>query len=88
MSRAEAFEAVAALIRRTFHAPNLAVSDGTTADDVDGWDSLSHATLLLRIEKHFNLRIPDDVAYALRDVGQLVDSIFDLVSQRSRGQAN
>ena len=85
MTRLEVLESVIAIIRRTFRAPDLPVSERTTAADVEGWNSLAHATLLLRLEKHFNVRIPDEVAYNVQDVGQLAGSIFVLVSEERRG---
>jgi acyl carrier protein len=76
MTRAQAFAEVLAVLRKTFADPDLVVTEATTALDVEGWDSLMHANLLVRLEKRFNTRIPDDVAYDLRDVGQLVDALW------------
>lgn len=76
MTRDEVFDAVVGILRRTFRDPELQVSENTTAADVEGWTSLTHATLLLRLEKHFNTRIPDEAAYKVEDVGQLVQAIL------------
>lgn len=80
MTRDEAFSRTAEIIRRTFKVPNLAVTDETTANDVVGWDSLAHASVLIRLEKHFNVKIPDEVAYNLKNVGALVDGILAVVA--------
>ena len=79
MTREEVFAGVVDVLRYTFKQPQLTVSDTTTASDVDGWDSVAHASILVRLEKRFNLRIPPEVAYDAERVGDLVDGIHALV---------
>ncbi len=31
------------------------LSENTTADDVEGWDSLAHATFIIHLEKEFGV---------------------------------
>jgi acyl carrier protein len=81
VTRTDVFEGTVEVIRKTFRAPDLAVTDETTATEVAGWDSLRHASLLIRLEKRFNVRIPDEAAYNLKNVGELVDSIAALVAE-------
>ena len=49
----------------------------TTADDVDGWDSLAHARLIMKIEEVFNVRFPGDRLFDLDCVGDLVTLVDD-----------
>ena len=79
MIREEIFQDTVAILRRSFRAPELVVSDATTTKDVPGWDSLAHASLLVRLEKHFNVRLPERAAYESKNVGELVDAIAALV---------
>ena len=81
MTRGEVFERVVAIMRMTFEASDVEIHDRTTATDVDGWDSLAHATLIVRIEKRFNVSVPDAVAYHASNVGELVDGICAVVGQ-------
>ncbi len=75
MTSADTLGRVEEIIRRTFNRPHLAVTTATTADDVDGWDSLSHSVLLMNIERAFVIRfVPTDVL-DLENVGALVDAI-------------
>ncbi|HEY5411449.1 MAG TPA: acyl carrier protein [Caulobacteraceae bacterium] len=82
MSNDELTAEVAAIIRNTFRQPQAEISRGTIALDIDGWDSLSHTTLVLDIEKHFGIRLPPDRVYELVDVGELVDLIAEVRGAR------
>src|SRR5262245_51911468 len=79
LTRDEIFRDAVESIRRTFKLPALVVSDATTANDVPGWDSLAHASVLVRLEKHFNVRLPEQAAYDSRNVGELVDAIASVM---------
>jgi acyl carrier protein len=66
---------VAQVIRNTFNAPQLAITRETTAEEVPGWDSLSHAILLMRVERAFGILLePSDVVF-LENVGELADMV-------------
>lgn len=80
MTRDEVHAGVQEVLRRTFRAPDLVVDDATRSVDVDGWDSLAHATVLVRLEKKFDVRIPDEVAYDLANVGELIDAVHQQIS--------
>ena len=46
-----------------------------TADDVDGWDSLSHVNLIVAIEGHFKIRFSQKELLTFKNVGDLAKSI-------------
>ena len=60
-----------ALLRRVFNDPDLVVHEQTTAADVDGWDSLSHITLIADVEGEFGIK------FKLREL-MSIDNIGDL----------
>lgn len=47
------------------------LGDGTTAGDVEGWDSLSHVTLMFSIEQEFGIQFVGDEFANLSNVGAL-----------------
>ena len=51
------------------------LASATTADDVPGWDSLTHIDLIVAIEKHFKIRFTTGEVTALKNVGDLMDLI-------------
>lgn len=63
---------LAAVARTTFKAPSAVITETTTADDVDGWDSLSHALFLMNVEREFAVRFAPADVIDLEDVGELV----------------
>ena len=46
-----------------------------TANDVEGWDSLSHVVLILAIENHFKVKFSQKELLTLRNVGDLMQAI-------------
>jgi acyl carrier protein len=63
------------IFQDVFNDDELAVTDRTTAQDVEGWDSLMHVTLLVNVEKAFGLRFTSSEIASLKNVGELVDLI-------------
>lgn len=66
---------LAALIREVFDAPDAVVGRETTANDVDGWDSLSHVNLIVSVEVKFGVALSQREILALRNVGDLADAV-------------
>ncbi len=63
------------VFREVFADDDLSVTEATRADDIDGWDSLMHVTLMLNVEAEFGLRFKSTEVATLRDVGSLVKLI-------------
>lgn len=52
------------------------LSDATTADDIDEWDSLSHIRLVVTVERHFKIKFSNAEIEGFNRVGDLVDGIL------------
>lgn len=65
-------------ISETFDHPISKITRETTADDVDGWDSLQHTILMIRLGNNVGVEMNEHVAEA-GNVGDLIDRIEKLV---------
>jgi len=63
------------VFRNVFEDDELVVDAGTTASDVEGWDSLMHVTLIVALEKAFSVKFKSSEVAALENVGELVTLI-------------
>jgi acyl carrier protein len=70
------------VFRSVFDDPELTVSPATTAKDVPGWDSIVHITLVIEIERQFNVKFRMAEIEKLRNVGDLVSI---LAAKQARG---
>ena len=48
-----------------------------TAQDIEEWDSLTHITLVLSIEKEFGILLKASEVGSLANVGQMIDLLMD-----------
>jgi acyl carrier protein len=71
MAHAEIQERLTAIFRVVFDDDRLVLTPGLSADDVDGWDSLSHLRLMLSIEKGFKVKFTAAEVGKLKNVGDL-----------------
>ena len=63
------------IFQDVFDDSDLMISQETTAQDVDGWDSLAHIRLIVSIEKAFNLRFSASEIGDLANVGEMAQLI-------------
>jgi acyl carrier protein len=69
------YETLTEILRDTFNDDDVVASPGLTADQVDGWDSLSHLRLMFAVEKKFSISLTALQIDSLRDVGDLAELI-------------
>lgn len=58
-----------------FDDDSIQISPEMTANDVDGWDSLSHVNLITAIEAKFNIMFSQKELLKHRNVGDLINDI-------------
>lgn len=58
-----------------FDDDQIRISEEMTANDVDGWDSLSHVNLIVTIESRFNIKFSHKELLTFKNVGDLLASI-------------
>ncbi len=75
MDRSEILKQVQDIFRDILDDEEIVLEDYTTADDVEGWDSLTHIQLIVAIEKQFKIKFTSKEILSWRNVGEMIDSI-------------
>lgn len=76
-SRNDILTALGDIIEKLFKYPRDSVDRQTTAEDVNGWDSLSHTRFILEVEKRFYIEFDPFEISSFDCVGDVVDYIAE-----------
>lgn len=60
---------------QVFDDDDIRISPEMTANDVDGWDSLSHVNLITTVESYFKIRFTQKELLTLKNIGDLHKTI-------------
>ncbi len=72
MSREEIKTKLTEIFRDVFDDEDIEISDTTTADDIEEWDSLEHITLIAAVEKAFKMRFTMKEVSSMKNVGEMM----------------
>lgn len=75
MTRSEILEQVQSIFKDVLKNDDVVLTDDTTAQDVNGWDSLTHVEIISEMEKHFGLRFSLKEMLSWRNVGKMLDTL-------------
>lgn len=76
MERTEVVNRLTPIFRKVFNDETVEVTDGLTANDVAGWDSLSHMLLIAEVESGFSIKFKLKDLNKMRNVGDMIDIIL------------
>ena len=76
MERNEVFSKLTTIFRTIFNNNSLLLKNELTANDVDGWDSLSHMLLISEIENVFSIKFKLKELNKMRNVGDMIEIII------------
>ena len=71
MTEAEILSQVTRIFRDTLNNKSLTLDHDTTADQVEGWDSLNHLVLINELEAHFSIKFDLKTISSLTTVGDI-----------------
>ncbi len=75
MDRTQIIEQLVSVMSDVFDVDDLAVTDATSAEDIEEWDSLSHIRFMITVERLFKFKFRNDEIAELKNVGDLVTAI-------------
>ena len=75
MAREEILAKVNDIFHDVFDDDSIVVTEATTAEDVEDWDSLMHITLISEIEGEFGFKFQMKDVVGMKNVGEMLDII-------------
>jgi acyl carrier protein len=60
------------IIRDVLNEDDLVLTEATTADDVEGWDSMTHITIVVAAEQKFHVKFGTAEIEELKNIGDFV----------------
>jgi acyl carrier protein len=71
-------EEITPIFREIFDDPALVITPQTTARDVDGWDSLTHMSLIVAVEGRYKIKFGLGDIVKFRNVGDMCRVVLKL----------
>ena len=82
MDRSKVFEKLAEICRDVFEDERLTVTEATTSADVDGWDSLTHLSLINELEEAYNVAFTLDEVTGSKNLGELLTALMKHLEEK------
>ena len=82
MTEAEVYSNLTSVFREVFDDDTLQLTPETTAEDVEGWDSAAHVSLIVAAEMRFGLRFRTAELESLHNVGEFAELIQSKLEAR------
>ena len=68
-------EELTEVFREVFDDDSIQLTPELTADDVEGWDSLSHVNLIIAVEMKFSVEFTQKEIRSFANVGEMIACI-------------
>ena len=82
MTDAEIYAALNDVFRQVLEDDSIELTPSTTAEDVDGWDSMNHIFIVVELEKRFGVKFQAAEMEELKNVGELAGLVREKVAKR------
>lgn len=79
--REQIVKEVTEIFREVFDDEEIRLTNETTAEDIEDWDSLMHITLITAIEEHFHIRFKLKEVTGLQNVGATIELIEEKLNE-------
>jgi acyl carrier protein len=75
MDNTQILNSIQEILRDVADDDAIVINENSTADDVEGWDSLTHIQLVVAIEKQFKIKFTAAEIQKWKNVGEMIASI-------------
>lgn len=82
MERSEVFENLAEICRDVFDDDSLTITELTTSADVEGWDSLTHLSLINELEETYEVAFTLDEITGSKNLGELLTALMKHIKEK------
>ena len=80
MEKNDALLTVQEIFQNILDNEEIILSEDTTADDEEEWDSLTHIQLIVAVEKKFKIKFNSKEILSWKNVGEMLDAICSKLS--------
>ncbi|MCM1507060.1 MAG: acyl carrier protein [Ruminococcus flavefaciens] len=75
MNKNEIVKRLTEVFRDIFDDDSIVITEKTTANDIDDWDSIEHINLIGAVEEEFSMRFKMREVSGMKNVGEMIDII-------------
>ncbi len=77
MNREQIKARLTEVFRDVFDDDAIVLTDATSANDIEDWDSLEHINLIAAVEKEFRMRFTMREVSGMKNVGEMLDIVTE-----------
>ena len=82
MEKSEVLEKMMEICRDVFDDESLVITEKTTSKDVEGWDSLTHLTLINELEEAYDIAFTLEEATSSKNIGALLNVLMKHIEEK------
>ncbi|MCH5275683.1 MAG: acyl carrier protein [Lachnospiraceae bacterium] len=75
MDKKEILARVNEIFKEVFDDETLVITEETTAQDIEDWDSFEHINLIVAIEQNFKIKFVMEEVSGMKNVGEMINII-------------
>lgn len=82
MTDTEVYDELNGVFRQVLEDDTIELTPATTAEDVEGWDSMNHIFIVVELEKRFGVKFHAAEMEELKNVGELATLLKQKLTKR------
>ena len=79
MEREQVYQELNEIFRDVLDDDTIEVTEATTSDDIEDWDSLEHINLVVAVENTFHIKFKMGEVNSMKNVGEMVEIILQRI---------